>query len=63
MKLVFLLFFFQKHAHFLLFKVSVVAGALIKRHGNSWQVLVASRPEGKHLAGLWEYPDGKKPQF
>ena len=36
--------------------VSVVACALIDTDG---RVLVAQRPEGKHLAGLWEFPGGK----
>jgi 8-oxo-dGTP diphosphatase len=34
----------------------VVAGALVDADG---RVLVAERPEGKHLAGLWEFPGGK----
>ena len=32
------------------------AGALIDRDG---RVLMARRPEGKHMAGLWEFPGGK----
>lgn len=36
--------------------VSVVAVALIDPQG---RVLVAQRPEGKSLAGLWEFPGGK----
>ena len=36
--------------------VSVVAAALIDAEG---RVLVAQRPEGKSLAGLWEFPGGK----
>ena len=34
----------------------VAAVALIDIDG---RVLVAQRPEGKHLAGLWEFPGGK----
>lgn len=34
----------------------VVAAALIDADG---RVLVAQRPEGKSLAGLWEFPGGK----
>lgn len=36
--------------------VYVVAGALINNEG---QVLMAQRPEGKNLAGYWEFPGGK----
>ena len=36
--------------------VLVVAAALFDRHGN---VLLAQRPEGKSMAGLWEFPGGK----
>ena len=36
--------------------VLVVAVALIDRDG---RVLVAQRPEGKSMAGLWEFPGGK----
>src|ERR1700687_5381458 len=36
--------------------VLVVAVALIDADG---RVLLAERPEGKHLAGLWEFPGGK----
>ncbi len=36
--------------------VLVVAVALIDSDG---RVLIAQRPEGKHLAGLWEFPGGK----
>src|SRR5690606_24863234 len=36
--------------------VTVVACALVDVDG---RVLVAQRPEGKHLAGLWEFPGGK----
>jgi 8-oxo-dGTP diphosphatase len=36
--------------------VNVVAVALIDAEG---RVLVAQRPEGKSLAGLWEFPGGK----
>lgn len=34
----------------------VVAGALITEN---YQVLLSRRPEGKNLAGFWEYPGGK----
>jgi 8-oxo-dGTP diphosphatase len=34
----------------------VVAAALIDSDD---RVLIAQRPEGKHLAGLWEFPGGK----
>lgn len=34
----------------------VVAAALVDADG---RVLVTERPEGKHLAGLWEFPGGK----
>ena len=36
--------------------VTVVAAALIDADG---RVLVAQRPEGKSMAGLWEFPGGK----
>ena len=36
--------------------LTVVAGALIDRDG---RVLIAQRPEGKAMAGLWEFPGGK----
>lgn len=36
--------------------VLVVAAALIDADG---RVLIAKRPEGKSLAGLWEFPGGK----
>ena len=36
--------------------VLVSAAALIDRDG---RVLVAQRPEGKSMAGLWEFPGGK----
>jgi 8-oxo-dGTP diphosphatase len=36
--------------------VLVVACALIDPDG---RVLIAQRPEGKALAGLWEFPGGK----
>jgi len=36
--------------------VLVVAAALIDADG---RVLIAQRPEGKALAGLWEFPGGK----
>jgi 8-oxo-dGTP diphosphatase len=34
----------------------VVACALVDTDG---RVLIAQRPEGKSLAGLWEFPGGK----
>jgi 8-oxo-dGTP diphosphatase len=37
-------------------QIRVVAGALFDRQG---AVLIAQRPEGKHLAGAWEFPGGK----
>ena len=36
--------------------VLVVAAALVDDEG---RVLIAQRPEGKQLAGLWEFPGGK----
>ena len=36
--------------------ISVVAGVLSDAAG---RVLLAQRPEGKHLAGGWEFPGGK----
>lgn len=36
--------------------VLVVAGALVDADG---RVLIARRPEGKRMAGLWEFPGGK----
>lgn len=36
--------------------VLVVAAALIDGKG---QVLLAQRPEGRSMAGLWEFPGGK----
>lgn len=36
--------------------VFVVAAALIDADG---RVLIAQRPEGKSMAGLWEFPGGK----
>lgn len=36
--------------------VNVVAVALVDRDG---RVLLARRPEGKAMAGLWEFPGGK----
>jgi 8-oxo-dGTP diphosphatase len=36
--------------------VLVVAVALVDADG---RVLIAQRPEGKNLAGLWEFPGGK----
>lgn len=36
--------------------ILVVACALIDRDG---RILIAQRPEGKSMAGLWEFPGGK----
>ena len=36
--------------------ILVSAVALIDRDG---RVLIAQRPEGKSMAGLWEFPGGK----
>ncbi len=36
--------------------INVSAAALIDKNR---KVLVAQRPQGKHLAGLWEFPGGK----
>ena len=36
--------------------IHVVAGALFDA---SQRVLIAQRPEGKHMAGGWEFPGGK----
>ncbi len=36
-------------------RVVVVAGACL----DGDRILLARRPEGKHLAGLWEFPGGK----
>ena len=36
--------------------IHVVAGVL---HDDRGRVLIAQRPPGKHLAGLWEFPGGK----
>jgi 8-oxo-dGTP diphosphatase len=37
-------------------RLRVVAAALFDARGS---VLVAQRPEGKHMAGWWEFPGGK----
>ena len=37
--------------------VHVMAGLLLNTAGH---VLLAQRPAGKHLAGLWEFPGGKR---
>ncbi len=37
--------------------VHVMAGLLLDTVG---RVLLAQRPAGKHLAGLWEFPGGKR---
>jgi 8-oxo-dGTP diphosphatase len=39
--------------------VLVVAAALIDSTGPHPRVLLAQRPEGKAMAGLWEFPGGK----
>ncbi|MBY8974745.1 8-oxo-dGTP diphosphatase MutT [Rhodobacteraceae bacterium NNCM2] len=39
--------------------ILVAAAALIDRDG---RVLLAQRPEGKSMAGLWEFPGGKVEQ-
>ncbi|MBP0649711.1 NUDIX domain-containing protein, partial [Mycobacterium tuberculosis] len=36
--------------------VLVVAAALVDADG---RVLIAQRPQGKSMAGLWEFPGGK----
>ena len=36
--------------------ICVVAGALFDRDR---RVLIAQRPQGKHMAGRWEFPGGK----
>lgn len=36
--------------------VTVVAVVLVNEQG---QILIAQRPEGKAMAGLWEFPGGK----
>ena len=36
--------------------IHVVAGALVRGD----QVLIAQRPPGKHMAGGWEFPGGKR---
>jgi len=40
--------------------ILVVAAALVDSDG---RVLIAQRPEGKQLAGLWEFPGGKVEPF
>ncbi len=35
--------------------ITVTAGILLEKG----KVLIAKRPEGKHLAGFWEFPGGK----
>lgn len=37
--------------------IHVVAGALFDERG---RVLIAQRPPGKHMAGGWEFPGGKR---
>ena len=37
-------------------RAELVAAGILVRDG---QVLLSLRPEGKHLAGLWEFPGGK----
>lgn len=36
--------------------VEVAAGLIFRNH----RVLLAQRPDGTHLAGLWEFPGGKR---
>src|ERR1700722_20652981 len=36
--------------------LAVASGIIENAHG---EVLLALRPEGKHLAGMWEFPGGK----
>lgn len=36
--------------------LDVVAAIILNTQG---QILLAQRPEGKHLAGFWEFPGGK----
>ena len=38
-------------------KVLEVAAGLLFRHG---RLLITQRPPGAHLAGLWEFPGGKR---
>ncbi len=37
--------------------VPYVCAAVVRRGG---RILLTSRPEGRHLAGKWEFPGGKK---
>src|SRR5437588_9905484 len=37
----------------------IVLGAPVALIDTDGRVLLAERPEGKHLAGLWEFPGGK----
>jgi 8-oxo-dGTP diphosphatase len=37
-------------------KIPVVVAVIIN---HEQQILIAKRPEGKHLSGLWEFPGGK----
>ena len=37
----------------------VAAAAIVRREGGVPQVLLAQRPAGKPLAGLWEFPGGQ----
>lgn len=41
-------------------KIITVSAAALVNEAN--QVLVAQRPEGKHMAGMWEFPGGKLEQ-
>lgn len=34
----------------------IVCAAVIRKEG---RILLCTRPEGKHLAGMWEFPGGK----
>jgi 8-oxo-dGTP diphosphatase len=38
------------------FVIEVVVGVLTDRHG---RILINQRPEGRHMAGAWEFPGGK----
>jgi len=37
--------------------IDVVAGVLVRGDG---RILIGQRPAGKHMAGAWEFPGGKK---
>ena len=49
-----------EYAHAIRMKLLLVAAAAIMREqGGTTQLLLAQRPKGKALAGLWEFPGGK----